>query len=44
MESFSSVEDFFAWYNAAKKEYDELKHDIEISDGTIDLGKVPQNP
>ena len=37
MESFSSVEAFFAWYNDAKAKYDEENAGIEI-DGEINLG------
>lgn len=36
--SFPSVEDFFAWLNNAKAEHEQLKPDIEIGDGTVDLG------
>lgn len=37
--SFKSVEDFFAWYNKAKKEYEENQDYTEIGgDGNIDLG------
>ncbi|MBR2223812.1 MAG: hypothetical protein IJ973_05750, partial [Christensenellaceae bacterium] len=38
MESFDDIEDFFAWYNNAKAEYEAKNPDIEITDGNIDLG------
>lgn len=38
IESFDSIEDFFVWYNNAKAEYEKLNPDIEVSDGTVDLG------
>jgi len=41
MESFPSVEDFFAWYNEAKAKYDEEQNRIEIGgDGNIDLDDI----
>lgn len=40
IESFNSMEDFFVWYNRAKEEYEALYPDIEISDGTIDMGDL----
>ena len=39
-ESFDSVEDFFAWYNAAKAKYEEDNGAIEIEDGEINLDEV----
>lgn len=37
MESFESMDAFFAWYNAAKEAY-ELEHpSIDVGDGVIDL-------
>jgi len=40
-ESFSNVEAFFEWYNAAKQEYDEANKDIVIGgDATIDMGDI----
>ena len=38
MESFASMADYFAWYNAAKKAYEDSQNRIEVSDGHIDLG------
>ena len=35
VESFGSMEDFFEWYNAAKKEYEASKKDVEISGNEI---------
>ena len=38
---FPSHSEYKAWYNAAKKKYDEEKIEIEIgADGTIDLDKI----
>ena len=36
-ESFESVEDFYAWYNAAEQEYIEANPGIDAGDGEIDL-------
>ena len=36
--TFDSLSDFFAWYDAAKAEYDAENPDVEIGDGPIDLG------
>lgn len=42
MESFSSVDAFFAWYNNAKTEHEALNPPIEIGGGgEVDLGKLP---
>lgn len=41
MESFSSVEAFFSWYNDAKAEYDAAHPDFEIGNGKIDLDDIP---
>lgn len=38
IESFDSIEDFFAWYNRAKAEYEAQNPDIEVGDGNVDLG------
>lgn len=38
IESFGSIEAFFEWHNAAKAEYEKLHPDIEIEDGSVDLG------
>ncbi len=38
MESFDSIEAFFDWYNAAEAAYKELHPDIEVGDGSVDLG------
>lgn len=40
MESFSSIEEFFAWYNAAQEEYEQKKPPVEIGNGQIDLGEL----
>jgi len=40
LESFDSINDFFAWYNKAKKEYEENRETIDIGNGTIDLGEI----
>ena len=40
MNSFSSIEAFFEWYNAAKAKYDAEHPSIEIGDGEIDLGDI----
>ena len=41
MESFPSVQDFFAWYNEAKAKYDAEQDRIEIGgDGNIDLDDI----
>ena len=40
MESFESVDAFFAWYNAAKAEYDAQNPDIEVGNGSIDMGDI----
>lgn len=42
--SFKSVEDFFAWYNKAKAEYEASQDYTEIgSDGNIDIGETGKN-
>ena len=38
--SFASMEDFVAWYNAAKAKYDAEHPDIEVGDGNIDIGDI----
>ena len=38
--TFGSVEDFFAWYNAAKATYEKENPSIEIGGGSIDLGEI----
>lgn len=38
--TFESMEDFVAWYNAAKAEYDAQNPDIEIGDGNIDMDDI----
>ncbi len=41
MESFSSVEAFFSWYNAAKDAYGKANPSIEIGgDGSVDLDQI----
>lgn len=37
---FASMEDFLAWYNQAKDEYEEEHGSIDIEDGNIDLGDI----
>ena len=45
MESFESMDAFFAWYNAAKDAYDQAHPSIDVGDGVIDaedlLGQTP---
>lgn len=39
--SFDSADDYFEWYNAAKKTYEDNRNDIVIGgDGSIDLGDI----
>ena len=38
--TFSDVEAFFAWYNAAKAEYEAAHPGIDAGDGNIDLGEL----
>jgi hypothetical protein len=39
--SFPTMEDFFAWFNQAKKEYEDAQDRIEIGgDGSIDIGDI----
>lgn len=40
VESFSSIEAFFTWYNAAKEEYEEANPPIEVGSGIIDIGAI----
>ena len=40
MESFGSMEEFFAWLQNAKAEYEAAHPEIPIEDGTIDLSKI----
>lgn len=40
MESYESIEAFFAWYNQAKQEYDAAHPPIDVGNGSIDLDKV----
>lgn len=40
IESFDSVEAFFAWLNNAKAEHEAANPDIPIGDGSIDLGEL----
>ncbi len=37
---FASMEDFVAWYNQAKAEYEEENGAIDVGDGNIDLGDL----
>ena len=37
--SFDTIEDFFAWYNKAKEEYEAKQDYIEVGeDGNLDIG------
>lgn len=38
MDSFGSVEEFFAWLNAARAEHEALHPEIDVGDGNINLG------
>lgn len=38
MESFESLDAFFAWYNAAKEAYEQEHPAIDVGDGVVDLG------
>lgn len=38
MQSFDSMEAFFAWLNAAKAEYEAQNPGVDVGDGNIDLG------
>ena len=38
--TFSSMEDFVAWYNNAKAEYEAAHPGIDIGDGNIDIGDI----
>ena len=39
--SFASIEDFLAWYNQAKQEYEDAQNRTEIGDGgSIDIGEI----
>lgn len=40
VESFSSIEAFFSWYNAAKEEYENANPAIEVGSGTVDIGAI----
>ena len=40
MNSYSNVEDFFAWYNSAKAQYELENPPIEVGDGNVDLGDL----
>ena len=37
---FETMNDFFAWYNAAKAEYEEQNPGIDIGDGNVDIGGI----
>lgn len=43
MESFESIDAFFAWYENAKAEHDAAKPPIDVGDGNIDLDDVIGN-
>lgn len=38
--SFADPADFFAWQNAAKAEYDAAHPNIDVGDGSVDLGEI----
>lgn len=40
VESFESIDQFFAWYNAAKEEYEAANPPIDVGDGNIDIGDI----
>lgn len=40
VESFDSIEEFFAWYNAAKEAYEKANAPIEVGGGAIDIGAI----
>lgn len=40
MQSFDTIEAFFAWLNNAKAEYEAANPAIEIGDGEIDIGAI----
>lgn len=40
MDSFDSIDAFFDWYNSAREEHEQKFPDIEISDGTVDMGEI----
>lgn len=40
MESFSDIDAFFAWYNAAKDAYEKANPSIEAGDGSINIGDI----
>ena len=40
MQTFDSLDAFFAWYNNAKAEHKAANPPIDIGDGTIDLGAL----
>lgn len=40
-ESFSDIEAFYVWYDAAKKAYEAANPPIEIGSGTIDMSTLP---
>ena len=42
--SFDTIDDFFAWYNQAKQEYEDSQEYIEIGDGSdITIGEPGNN-
>ena len=40
MESFGSLDLFFAWYNQIKAEYEAANPPIDVGDGNIDIGDL----
>lgn len=40
MESFDSLDQFFAWYNQAKAAYEAANPPIDVGDGNIDMGDL----
>lgn len=40
MNSFDSIDAFFAWYNQAKAEYEASNPPIDVDGGSFDLGDL----
>ena len=40
MNSFPTIEAFFEWFNAAKEAYEASRNEIEIGDGSFDIGDL----
>lgn len=43
VDSFSSMDDFFAWYNSAKAVYEQENPPIEVGDGVININEIIKN-